>query len=703
VDGAPDLRIVRGRFVPGPDGTARSYGLYHESGTRVIALDVGGGRLVLGWDRAPLIVHTDVPRAERPIDVTVDEQGVTARFAVPDVPDGAEYLFPIEDGPLHLREVSPLLGVAAAEGHLRGVRVVVGHFLGGGLAEVLRVPQELRGPGAGLFRLEGPLTDADLIRRFGSGTTLTERATGIRYHFGPDSRLVFRDLPLEEDRYLRVAAGGRETAPQVVRTDGLQVRPHHQPEFGWEGHGLTVRLALSYAPEGFRAEFRFDAEGVLVRQELLPAFPRSPRVIMERRTGQPGPWTYQLVGAPYVADRSRIELPTRQFQAADLARDLGSDRVFMMNDHETGLLAFYEFSGRRLAVERLVDGDPGLRLVRYEEGSAARPSHLRAGIYDEAGNRVRTVDVGAHRLLLRRIVDPLLVDTDSGRFEMPVRLEESPAAGMRLWYPVPGAPDGVRAQYQLDADERLIRSAVPLTGGGAGEEHLRDLRVVSEFHYPGPGQAPEPHTQLEGGNSTQFELGTPERDGGITLIERAPGQGFPGPAAGVRRHYDAEYRLVLRNIPVEVGGFLRVDVRGGQDALQLNGDDGPLAGWRAERLEGDRVALLPTAWDHLPEGERPPTRMVVHAGNGRLLGETLHVQDGDPPGSYWEINYVVPRDAVLRDSSGRELERTDRVAVSLDFTDRQLWNASGNRLILHRSQWDIVAGASTSAGPAPAP
>ena len=46
-----------------------------------------------------------------------------------------------------------------------------------------------------------------------------------------------------------------------------------------------------------------------------------------------------------------------------------------------------------------------------------------------------------------------------------------------------------------------------------------------------------------------------------------------------------------------------------------------------------------------------PTRMVIDAGNGRLLEETLPLRDaegGVPSGTYWEIDYSLRR-AVLND------------------------------------------------------
>jgi hypothetical protein len=436
--------------------------------------------------------------------------------------------------------------------------------------------------------------------------------------------------------------------------------------------GWTYRLVVPWGPEG---------EEALVRQELWPE-PGEPQLPVPSRwvaEGQPLPrWVFEGVDASGAVRQRWIELPDGVFPLRELARDLGSDQVVVVTDPESGERSYRAFEGRELARGLVVAGERSLQLVHHADG--------RRVVYDGRGDRVG-VEVHGGRVAVVRAepAAPVLVLLDTGRVARPVGTPSWNAGGVRARFAVPGASEGVTAVYRFGRDGRLLREELPLTGGGALEAQW-DVRVVVEFEHPADGPRVAGPAALRGRHFLLFGLATPEFEGGFTLVERA---------TGVRRHYDPGLRLVLRDMSVElggVGGYLRVDVRGGQDELRLIGaDGGGLAGWRPERLvrpdglpDGERVAVVPTAWDHLPVGERPLPRMVIDAGNGRLLGETLHVRDGAPPGAYWEIDYV-ERSAVLRDAGGGELQRTDRVAISRDLRIRQLWDSSGEQLLLDRS------------------
>ncbi|MBV9022727.1 MAG: hypothetical protein JO362_02700 [Streptomycetaceae bacterium] len=696
VNGEPRLRLLRR-----PGGLDEAATIYNESGNWLFSAQLGGSRLaVVRGDGVPLLVDVVNGRGELPVEYTRDEEGTTARFAVPGAPEGvtAEYRFDT-DGWLTRVEL-PLTGGDAGEAHLGALRVTMEEV--DTYAPIL----ELHGEESELFGIEGPQEAAGLTAEFGHEFTVTELAAGVRRLYTFDGALVYRDLPLDDGLFLRVAAGDRDFVPQVVGADGTSCCV--PMEVARDAEGLTVRLPAPYAPQGTWAEFRFDAQGMPVRQVWplrddieLPHL-GALQVVMDRSADPSVPyWSYELIGPSDVLERLPIEVPTEAFLWTDLAMDLGNARVFMMVDHETGERVFYGFNGGRLAEELLVDGGPGFRFVRYAEGSSSRVS---AGIYDEIDNRVPTVDAGADRLIVLGEADPLLVYTDTGRFEVPIRFSQDAEGGTTLWYRVLGAPDAARVEFRFAADKRLVseRQLRPLTGGGAAEAHLADVRVVREILYSEHGLPDIQLVELSGRNSPLFEMGEvtgadirhePDLLGGFTLSERAPDQRFTEPAAGVRRFYDIDYCLVFRDVPVDLdglGGYLRVDMRGGQDALQLIGaGGGPLEGWRAQRLEGDRVALVPTAWDDLPKEERPPSRIVVDAGNGLPLGEILHLRDSVPPGAYWEIDYI-SRDAVLRDATGDALERAERVAVSRDFCIRLL--VCDGEVIFDRSTWDIVAG-----------
>jgi hypothetical protein len=164
------------------------------------------------------------------------------------------------------------------------------------------------------------------------------------------------------------------------------------------------------------------------------------------------------------------------------------------------------------------------------------------------------------------------------------------------------------------------------------------------------------------------------------------------PATGILRRYDRDYRLVHRDVPlrlpVDQRGYLRSAVQ--EHARWLVGADGQwLAGWRLAGLAGDRVIVMPTAWDDLPEADRPLTRMVIDVGNGRPVGEVLgiHGEDGALAG-YWRINYL-SGEAVWLDAAGREMEGAEyRAGVAGSPDIPVLVNAEGE-VVFDRSRWQM--------------
>jgi hypothetical protein len=525
----------------------------------------------------PLLVPADGGRPVPAAEHAWENDAVTARFQVPSA-----------DNTITVRyNLLPLTG-----GHVAGVRPD-SLRLAMATSSIDQAPAmewQLQGEASERFRIY--LADA-------SGFMLSEPASGTWLSFGPGGDLLHWDLPLEGNTYLRIDAGAHH-----LRVIGEEGTPDGPLTVVRDAEGLTVRVPVSYAYAGAQAEFRFDTDGVLVRQEWPLAGNTPSSIVMEREPDPilPG-WTYELVAPPgselvrewwgeevdaelrclmsaprWVSEstveqdgprRYWIDPPDGDFPLSELARDLGTDRVVVLTDQKTGERTYAAFNGTQLACELPEEEQPGLRVVRHA--------------------------------------------------------------------------DGTRLAYH----ERAMAAEIP---HGA---------------------------------------------------------------------------LAFRDIPVDLAGatgYLRVDMRGGTQAgedaarpLRLVGTDGhDIAGWRAQGLPprsggrpgDDRVALIPTAWDHLPEGLRPPTRIVIDTGSGRLLGEKLHVRGSVQAGSYWDITYTAPRSAVLRAADGTELEWAEAVVVSPDFRIRQLWGP-GDELILDRSRWDIVVGIERApeldTAPAPAP
>jgi hypothetical protein len=698
-------------LVHGQGGSARLYG---ELGNRMTATPVGGDRLmaVRPFD-APLLVHLDTRRVEEPAEVSWNSARVAAAFRLPDEPGDVtvEYSF-AADGQL-LGTAMPLLGGGAADVHLSRLRVY---------ADTAGPELEFYGQGSELFQFHGALTDEGLASAStsGRGFFLTELLTGIRRHYSADARLLHRDFPLDEDRYLRIGVRGRGSTVQVVDANGRPKRLRQSIEYAWNAEGLTVRVPVHYAPEGAMAEFRFGQAGMMSRQEWpLAGYGNladlgSLRVVIHMLPGQGladslPPRVYELLGPPEVAARFQIRLSpeepeeylwmTEDFLWSELGRDLGTDRVLVITDPENGSRAHYGFDGTALTWELPVGEGPS-RWMAPAPGASWRA-------YDELGNRVPTSQlnkdwwfvVPEHRA-------PLLANPSRGSLQSPTEYAWD-AEGVTARFVGIGLPEGTTAEYRFTRDGQLLDGNLPLLGGGTADAHLGGLRVAlicaqperRELHGPNAGLFR--FAELDAEDPLAPELRYRDHIQGFTLTELA---------TGIRRYYDGGHHLAYRDIPLGQAmarmpgqdGYLRIGAGSREGHLQLIGADGtPLEGWRAQRVsrspgrrEGDWVALLPTRWDDLPEDGRPLTRIVVDPRDGSLVEETLgiHVRGSSRPWWYWRIDYRSQR-AIPLNARGEELGPENAARLRVLHNTRVL--SRDGEVIFDRSTWDIVAGRPT--------
>jgi hypothetical protein len=527
------------------------------------------GRVVVLWpSSAPQLVHPDVPLVETATWYAWNGPEMTARFQVPGVPlilragGTPESVMRVcrfaGDGRL-LSEELPLSGTSAGEPHLASLRVVVAHPAGA----VAR--SELHGEGAGRFDMDWEHADRHALT---TGFMLTERMTGIRYVYGATAVLEYRDVLLGSGRYLRVAAGdGRDRDPQVVYrnrsrvwvrdrdwTRGVRVVSDAEP--------LTIQAPVPYALRETGARFRFDAEGMLVRQEWPLVRPEWPlagpdplRLVMMRETDDPLRWSHQLVGPPAVVRRFGIEPLPEQF----LARGLGigmlngtpPGRAFAIIEHATGRRYYF---GRTLIWELPLDeaGEIGLRLVGGPSGMPRVYNSFDGGVLHRW---VKRLDSDRIAVLLEGAAAPLVVYVETGRVQSAAwyAWDESEVTVSFL---VPGAPreaggtsQDVRAtaEYRFAGNRDLLREDLPLVGNDAGAAHLASLRVRREYPVGRPASV-----RLDGPGSERFRLERLRWDQfAITDQE-----------SDFRFLYGSGSSLVHWDAPLEEGRSLRVPMGG---------------------------------------------------------------------------------------------------------------------------------------------
>jgi hypothetical protein len=136
-------------------------------------------------------------------------------------------------------------------------------------------------------------------------------------------------------------------------------RAEFAQDFAQDAEGLTVRMAISPAPDAPMTEYRWDMHGRRVYEERpLPNHGiweelSSARVAMRRDAGNvPGEWRYELVGPSAVTDRFRVqsgsEMWRGRFFDSDLGRRLAREVVgsgFVIHDTETNVRRYASYLG----------------------------------------------------------------------------------------------------------------------------------------------------------------------------------------------------------------------------------------------------------------------------------------------------------------------------------------------------------------------
>jgi hypothetical protein len=199
-------------------------------------------------------------------------------------------------------------------------------------------------------------------------------------------------------------------------------------------------------------------------------------------------------------------------------------------------------------------------------------------------------------------------------------------------YDVVHEPTGLRTRFVGEAHEVVYHEANP----GFGPNELRKLKVAAHYVRQGDGKITRFYELREPGTGGPFTGRFTVKPAPQDLCDsRQAAFSVRDRESGLRLHYLADGRPVARDQQLAKGlGYLRFDMfQPGADPQWLDPKGKPTALFRAEPLDGERVALI---------AARPTTGplegFVVDPENGRVLQETLATpEDGRtlPDGS-WE-------------------------------------------------------------------
>jgi hypothetical protein len=477
-------------------------------------------------------------------------------------------------------------------------------------------------------------------------------------------------------------------------------------EFFREGEQLMVQFPVSSLPDRAPAEFLFNGEGTLVGQEwplaVLGNWPDAGevRVLMYRTTAR-DPWHYGLAGPLGHTARFRVEaLTLHQGQRLIGERSAGGP-PFVISERATGIRRYYVpfLPSTIMRWEVPLDERTGLRLVApYGNGV---PAVRNATGRDLTGFSVRKLtygtlavaqdfhvfdpnpdvwlldDVGgpAERaehntpLMDGPLPDlPLIVDGSSLRVYRPTRTEPD-ANGVTAWFPLPDAPDGITAEYRFNREGLVLREDIPLV---EGPEEVGALRLVGQLIVGEDGPTSIVYrlrgTAAPGFSCRPFDVRDP------MLRATAPGFTILQHSTGILRHYGPGNRLLYRDLPTwNRACYVRIGVGPKQGTLAVVDKRGRVpANWRAEWLDDGRVAMIHTAWDDMPQQDRPLTRLLFDPVHG-LVEEILGIprQDEDMPSLYWKFGYIPPRVALV-DAAGREVGGKPK-GIRLVASDLGIW------------------------------
>jgi hypothetical protein len=652
-------------------------------------------------DHGLRLVDRDGRVVDVPAEFAWEADGFTVRIPVDSAPEGglAEYRFTMAG---HLaRGEWPVAGVAGigSWGAYGPLRVIATRTRFGGYDfELGGSPEALR-----RFTLERNVTER--ARRF--LFVIRERGTGNRVYFtemGPRWNLPLEQVPLPG----RIRPGWISMGDHGLRLVDRDGRVVDVPaEFAWEADGFTVRIPVDSAPEGGLAEYRFTMAGHLARGEWPVAGVAGigswgaygPLRVIATRT-RFGGYDFELGGSPEALRRFTLER-----NVTERARRF----LFVIRERGTGNGVYFTEMGPRQpdGWNLLLEGT-GLRVVGFppqvvDAGGNAVPGWRAGSVGDgrvvvmpdltgpqEAATPVRPVRMVHPNTLRMDTAEDVVTDAD----------------GVTARFQVPGAPEGVRAERRFTAQgrPRLLREVIALARGRE-ERSLASLQVVVDRDRG-------LRHQLQGRRVELFRVeGIDERDatladqarGGFTVVEKPRYRwdwesvlrrydGSSELPRGIRRHYAPSGELLYRDLPLGRQTWLRAGVGGREHVLRVIGPRGAaVPGWRATRLDSGRIVAVPMVWDHLPEAERPGTRIVLDPARG-VVSEILGVHAGgaERPGWYWKLDYRTGVAVPVR-LDGTELDRHGARLAGVRGGRVRVVRPDGE-VLLDRAGWDVIAG-----------
>jgi hypothetical protein len=474
----------------------------------------------------------------------------------------------------------------------------------------------------------------------GAPPWLTGRGTGTRLPLDRAGAYLLGGLPEYGLREVRVS----RVRGRLALTDlhGEEV-PDVHAEFGRDADRLTVRVAVSREPDAGWAEYWFDKNGLQRRQQWpVPRSgtwqpPDSLAVVLhwDGPRLQKGLWAE----SPDLLDRfllGELPKPLRKSPFRDqLFAGLRLEDLFTITDRDTRIRRYYSTTALGLPIWDVpLDQRGKLRVL------GAPDATVHTGVFEDSSKLKpkptwRAEDLGEGWVIVAQDFGvrgnagtPLLVSTHSGALQAPSDYVKD-AYGATARFATPGAAEGATAEYRFAANGHVVAVDLPLTGGGAAEAHLGELRVVARRTRDAQGQEtvgilpagrryPDSFQvqwtrELLGTAAAGFQVHGVERDaelwkelrGGFTLVEWD---------SLFRRHYDPLGGLAYRDLPVGAGRYLRIGVGARTGALRVVGAHGePLAGWRAERVDDGQVAV----WDQQADNEQQPRIIEADPAVGR--------------------------------------------------------------------------------------
>jgi hypothetical protein len=520
-----------------------------------------------------------------------------------------------------------------------------------------------RGPGRSAFELVGPSSAADWYRvgsarglsagRMPNWFTVTDLFTGVRRLYSPGASLVWREVPIDEMSYVRIAA---PRMLQALAGNGLVTDAHEYLDIGAE-HMAVVSLSGKVRKE-WRLEAWGSGQAVIVPVETGPG--RLIRMVID-------PVTELLMPESAEAEPGIDPVWTDLLQEAQL----------FQNNHSSSVAQAGGSDGIRGADGRAgVPGGAdagkvdlfGIRWLDHLPPRPPRSKHTREWLevldprrVEEAVPRARDglLALGqdprdAHGLLreLRAVAleslairASLAVEVHLGRAPrgtvIPANLSDFIITPLGVdTYGVVHQPSSTRFEFCPDGfvRETPLRDVPP---------ELAGLRV--RLRYRGAKLRPEgivaSSARSEGLSVTSTRHGT-KVEGGFTVTNQATRNVFRFGPEGTLVNADLRLSQRLPTVRVHFGDpGRRPELRRSDWSVLGNRwsvSDNRLS---AEYLYDGRVALVRAGWT--------VQRMVFNSG-GELAEEVLAVPGGGAGNGYFRLDYAAGR-AERLDASGQAI------------------------------------------------